>query len=133
MKRTAKILRKSNDGKIFFCVDVESFDTINEYIERNNQHIKKFNYIVNVILNRLRVTDVYDKEDFNDKSKGVTAMKFFKGRSNDRIYCKEQTMEDKTFIVVGAELYEKKKSKKLDNKAKQIIEKVASYEYEIIE
>lgn len=114
-------------------MDVESFDTINEYIERNNQHIKKFNYIVNVILNRLRVTDVYDKEDFNDKSKGVTAMKFFKGRSNDRIYCKEQTMEDKTFIVVGAELYEKKKSKKLDNKAKQIIEKVASYEYEIIE
>jgi hypothetical protein len=59
-------------------------------------------------------------------------MKFFKGQSNDRIYCKELTLEDKTFVVVTAELFEKKKTQGVKQKTKNIIEKVGSYEYEIV-
>lgn len=133
MKRKAKIIRYNTDESIAICVDIETWGIISEYIKRDIKHKKKFNYIVDIILNRLRNTDVYDKEEINKKCKGVTAMKFFKGQSNDRIYCKEETLDDKTFIVVAAELFEKKKSQGVNQKAKNVIEKVASYEYEIIQ
>ena len=60
-------------------------------------------------------------------------MKFFKGQENARIYCKEVTTEDKIFVVITSELLERKKSKKLTKKDRQLIEKVASYEYIIEE
>jgi len=131
--RKAKIIRYNKDKSIAICVDVETWKDISDYLKRDVKHKKKFNYIVEIILKRLRNTDVYDKEEINKKCKGVTAMKFFKGRSNDRIYCKEQTLEDKTFVVVTAELFEKKKTQGVKQKSKNIIEKVGSYEYEIIE
>lgn len=59
-------------------------------------------------------------------------MKFFKGQDNDRIYCKEMSLEDKTFVIIAAELFEKKKTQKNSKKNKPIIEKVGKYEYEII-
>jgi hypothetical protein len=133
VKRKAKIIRYSEDKSIAICVDTETWGVILEYINRDPKHKKKFNYIVDIILKRLRNTDVYDKEEINKKCKGVTAMKFFKGQSNDRIYCKEQTLEDKTFVVIAAELFEKKKTKKVKQKTKNVIEKVGTYEYEIIE
>ena len=73
--------------------------------------------------------DSYDKEDINQKCKDVTAMKFFKGGSNDRIYCKEIKSEKGRFIVIMAILHEKKKSQK--NKAKEIskITAIANYAY----
>ena len=132
MKRKAKIIRYNEDKSIAICVDTETWSIILEYIKRDKKHQKKFNYIVEIILQRLRNTDVYDKEEINKKCKGVTAMKFFKGQSNDRIYCKEQTLEDKTFVVITAELFEKKKTQGIKQKTKNLIEKVASYEYEII-
>lgn len=89
-------------------------------------------HICSIILNNLKNRDLYDKEEINSKCKGVTAMKFFKGQTNDRIYCKEQTLEDKTFVVITSELFEKKKTQKVKGKNKNIIEKVGSYEYEII-
>lgn len=133
MKRKAKIIRTNDDKSIIICVDVENADKILKYINRNLPTIKKFNYITDLILNRLRITDVYDKEEINEKCKNVTAMKFFKGGSNDRIYCKEQTTLNKTFVVIAAEVLEKKKSQKITKKNRNIIEKVGSYEYEIIE
>ena len=132
MQRKAKIIRYNEDKSIAICVDIETWSIISEYLKRDDKHKKKFNYIVDIILNRLRNTDVYDKEEINKRCKGVTAMKFFKGQSNDRIYCKEQTLDDKTFVVVTAELFEKKKTQGVKQKTKNIIEKVGSYEYEII-
>ena len=132
MKRKAKIIRYNENKTIAICVDVENWGIISEYLKRDEKHKKKFNYILEIILQRLRNTDVYDKEEINKKCKGVTAMKFFKGQSNDRIYCKEQTLEDKTFVVVTSELFEKKKTQGVKQKTKNLIEKVASYEYEII-
>lgn len=75
-------------------------------------------------------SDLYDKENINEKCKDITAMKFFKGQENDRIYCKELKMKG-VFIIVTAELYEKKKSQKLTKKEISIIEKIAEYEYKI--
>jgi hypothetical protein len=76
-------------------------------------------------------TDLYDKEDINEKCKDVTTMKFFKGQENDRLYCKEQRTAEGIFIIVTAELHLRKKNTKLSNKEISIIEKIASYEYEI--
>lgn len=58
-------------------------------------------------------------------------MKFFKGQDNDRIYCKEVHSSNGTHIVVAAILYLKKKTTKLTNEQKLIIEKVGGYDYEI--
>lgn len=72
-------------------------------------------------------------EEISQRCKGVTAMKFFKGQENARIYCKEVTTEDKVFVVITSELLERKKSTKLTKKDRQLIEKVASYEFTLEE
>lgn len=133
MKRQAKILRSNEEGTIAVCIDVENYKPILEFLTKDARHKKKFNFIVNLVLLRIRNTEVYDKEVINKKSKGVTAMKFFKGQSNDRIYCKEQSENGKLFVIVMAELLEKKKTQGVNLKTKNLIEKVATYEYEIIE
>lgn len=105
-----------------------------EYIQRDPRHLKKFRHIVSLILEGHRNTELYDKEEINDQTKGVTAMKLFKGQENDRIYCKEYTTEQgKVFVVVAAELREKKKTQKNAHKEKNLIETVAGYEYELFE
>jgi len=100
-----------------------------EYLNRSPKHRKKFQYIARLILEGIRNTETYDRENINDRCKDVTAMKFFKGNSNDRIYCKEVRSRRGVFVVVAAVLHEKKKSQK--NSAREIsqIEKVSAYDY----
>jgi hypothetical protein len=129
--RTCKIMATSPDGKIAICIDKENMAQILAYIKQSDRHLRKWKYIVNLILNGHRNTELYDKEEVNKKCKGVTAMKFFKGQENDRIYCKEQRTKEGLFIVVTAEIYERKKTTKVSKKEIPIIEKVGSYEYEI--
>lgn len=132
MKRKAVIFRKSDDGRRCVAVDAENADTILAYIQRDPRHEKKFRHIIDLILAGLRNTELYDKEEINDKAKGVTAMKLFKGQENDRIYCKEYTTDKgKLFVVVAAELREKKKTQKNAHTENNLIEKVAGYEYEL--
>lgn len=76
-------------------------------------------------------TELYDKEEIDESCKNVTAMKFFKGQENDRIYCKEQRTNEGLYIIVTAEIYLKKKSNKVTKKEIPTIKKVASYEYQI--
>lgn len=130
--RKAQEILKSKDGKRIICIDVENFSVINEYINRSEKHKKKFKYIVGIILDGHRNTDVYDKENINDNCKDVTAMKFFKGNSNDRIYCKEISLDDKTYVIIACELFEKKKSQGNNNITKGIINKIGKEKYEII-
>lgn len=129
MKRTAKIIKTSEDGKRLIAVDIENFKEIVYFLEENNL-TKKFDLICNTILLGLRNTELYDKENINDRCKSVTAMKF-KGRKNTRIYCTEVKQENKTLVIVTSELLPKKKNQKNKQKEKSIIEKVASYEYKI--
>lgn len=132
MIRKATIIRKSEDGTRAIAIDDDAFEQILNYIQQDRRHSDKFIDIVNLILSGLRNTNLYDKEEPDSQSKGVRAMKFFKGQENDRIYCREVTTSDKTFVVITAELLLRKKNNKLKSRERNIITKVASYEYEEI-
>jgi len=131
LKRNCKYLIGSTDGKRAIYLDEENEEEILAYLRRDERHNKKFQFISEIILGGHRNTEVYDKEEINNKSKNVTAMKFFKGQDNDRIYCKEIHSAEGTFVVVAAILYEKKKTTKLNQEQINIIEKVGGYNYEI--
>ena len=113
------------------CIDKANKKAILAYIYQSDRHRKKFRYIVELLLGGFKNTELYDKEDINGKAKNVTAMKFFKGQENDRIYCKEQRTADGLFIIVTAVIYEKKKTNKVSKKEIPIIEKIATYDYQI--
>lgn len=121
----------SKDGKRAIYLDEENSKEIYAYLTQDNRHRKKFKFISDIILEGHKNSSIYDKEDINEHCKDVTAMKFFKGQENDRIYCKEINTSEGSFIVVAAILYEKKKTKKLSQEQIKIIEKVGGYDYEI--
>ena len=131
MKRKATIVRSSPNGKRHIAIDHENFETLIKFLERDKRHKNKFIDICNIILGGLKNTQIYDKENINQRCKHVTAMKFFKGQENARIYCQEVKRKDQTFVVIASELLERKKSKKITHKEKSLIEKVASYEFTI--
>ena len=134
MKRKALHLRTNTRTKRAIYVDEESLETILAYVGQDKRHKKKWDYIVNIILENLRNPDVFDKENINDKCKDVYAMKFFKGQENDRIYCKQvEHGTKKCLVIVASELHLKKKTQKNSKKEITIIEKVATYEYEFEE
>lgn len=130
MVRTCKILAKSADGKKAVCIDKQNEKDILSYVNQSERHLKKFRHIVQLILEGHKNTDLYDKENINQKCRDVTAMKFFKGQENDRIYCKEQRV-DGIYIIVTIEVYSKKKTQGVTNKEKPLIEKIANYDYQI--
>ena len=129
MKRDCELLVHNKDGKRAIFIDTKNKAEILEYLLRSDKHKKKFALIQKHLLEGLRNTDLYDKENINDKCKDVTAMKFFKGGSNDRLYCKEVSTEEGIRIVITSILHEKKKSQKNSNREITKIETVASYEY----
>jgi hypothetical protein len=133
VKRKAIEIRKSSDGNRAIYVDEQNAEEIHQYIQQDERHREKFRFITDIILGGHRNTEVYDKEKIDGKSKGVTAMKFFKGQENDRIYCREITKDDKTFVVIASELHKGKQKQKNTQKEKNIIHKVAGYEYELEE
>lgn len=131
MNKAREIL-KSSDEKRIICIDVDNWKEIYNYVNQDDKHKKKFKYICGIILEGHRNTEVYDKENINNKTKDVTAMKFFKGNDNDRLYCKEITLEDKTFVIIACKLFEKKKSQKNNKKNIPIINNIGKSDYEII-
>lgn len=133
MIKEAIIIKRSVDGKRIIAIDSDNFEVILAFINSDKRHKKKFADITNLLLEGLRNTELYDKEEPDAKSKGVRAMKFFKGQENARIYCRELTTEDKTFIIIASELLPRKKTQKLNQKILTIIHKVASYDYHIID
>jgi len=131
LKRQCNIVATSPDGRRSICIDKLNKTEILRYLGQDERHIKKWGHIVELLLGGHVNHQLYDKEVINEKCKNVTAIKFFKGQENDRIYCKEQTTTEGVFIIVAAYLYEKKKSQKLTKKEIPIINKIAQYEYEI--
>lgn len=131
-KRSCFVYRSSPDGRKHLCIDTANAKGILSYIMQDARHKKKFNHIAELILSNKRNSELYDKEVISGNCKDVTAMKFFKGQENDRLYCKEISAENGTFYVVTAELVKRKKDLKVKGKTKGIILKVATYEYDII-
>lgn len=131
--RTAYIVRASANGRRQVCIDALNETAIMEFLNADPARLKKFRQIINIIIDDLRISELYDKEDINELCKDVTAMKMFKGGQNIRIYCKEQRTDDGIFCVIAAELLPKKKDNKVKGKTKSLIQKVASYNYVIAE
>jgi hypothetical protein len=131
VNRKCRHIVSSPEGKRAIYIDEENMDEILAYIKQDERHKKKFRYISDIILSGMRNTSLYDKEDINERCRDVTAMKFFKGQENDRIYCKEIHSSSGTHIVIAAILHEHKKSTRLTKKEISLIEKVGGYEYEI--
>jgi hypothetical protein len=131
LKRKCVCLIKSINRKRAIYIDLDNQKEILDYINKDPRHIKKFRFITEIILEGHKIPSLYDKEEINKKIKGVTAMKFFKGQENDRIYCKEINTSSGIHIVVASILYERKKSNKLNNIQKAIINKVNEFDYEI--
>ena len=133
MKRTCEHIISTKDGKRAIYIDSANKKEIVDYIKQDDRHKKKFKFISDIILGGHRNTEVYDKEDINNKCKDVTAMKFFKGQENDRIYCKEIKSKQGTHIIITVVLHKKKKTNKLSSKEKAIINEIGGYNYEIQE
>lgn len=131
MTRKCEHIISSKDGKRSIYVDLINKQHILGYIRRDERHRRKFQYITDIILGGHKNTEVYDKENINEKCKGVTAMKFFKGQENDRIYCKEIHTAKGTIIVIASILLEKKKNTRLSAREIAVIEKVGGYKYEV--
>lgn len=131
--RKCTIIQSSPDRKRHICIDDEHAHLLLSYFQKDERHIKKFRFICDIILGGHKNYDVYDKEEINEKCKGVTAMKFFKGQENDRIYCKEIITPSGSLLVVTAEIHLRKKTQKISHIEKVILERTGSYEYEIPE
>jgi len=134
-KRKAILIRSSANGRKAIYIDEENAQAILYFIQGSSAFTKKFRLIQDLILEDNRPPrDLYDKEDFEKGCEHVTAMKLSKGKMNPRIYCQQYTHKDKNiYVIVMSELLEKKKSTSLTNVEKQIIRKVARYEYELEE
>jgi len=133
VKRKAFVLKQSVTGNKAICIDSKNAKSILAFINKDARHRKKFRYITELILKDIRNTDLYDKENINKRAKQVTAMKFFKGQENARIYCKEQRINNQLFIIVCCELLESKKSQSNNKSIRSLIDKISTYEYEIEE
>lgn len=127
--RTCEKLISSGDGKRAIYIDSENKAEILAHFQQSERYAKKFRHIIAIILEGHRNPELYDKEDINERCKAVTAMKFFKGQENDRLYCQEVTAESGTHIVIAAILHPKKKSQGNSHREIALIEKVAGYEY----
>lgn len=129
VKRKAYIIKSSNKRHV--CIDAVNEEAIMKFLSEDPARMKKFKYAIDIILQGLRVTELYDKEEINANCKDVTAIKMFKHGQNVRLYCKEQNTGEGIFFVIVAELLPKKKDEKVKGKSKSLIQKVATYEYEI--
>jgi len=131
MKRDAVLLVSSNDGQRSIFIDKANVSSILAYLNKDDRHRKKFMFIAELILRGIKNPQVYDKEIVSRTSTSITAMKFFKGQENDRIYCREFSGKGKRQIIIAIVLIEKKKTQKLSKQIKSLIEKISKYEYEI--
>ena len=132
MKRKAKLIEISADGKKAFYVDAANSQEIMAFLKSDPANLKKFKTALQLILNHRAPRDIYDKENFEKGCEHVTAIKLFKGKKNPRIYCQQFTDgESERFVIIGVELQEKKKSQKLTAAEKSIIRRVAQYEYDL--
>ena len=129
MKRTATIISRSRDGKRCVAVDDALAEEILEFIESNPKVKKKFRYITDLILQGLRASELYDKEDIEKGCEGVMAMKLLKGGVNARIYCREVYVKGMYFVVIACEVIAHKSSQKNSHREREVIRRVATYEY----
>ncbi len=117
-----------NIYNISLYIDEENKDEIWEIVSTN---IDRFRRALYELLQGRYNNDLYGKEDVSENTKNITAFKFKRRKdTNYRIYCKEYIDEDSPNVkkVVMITVYNKK-TQKIDKKIKQLLEKIAKYEY----
>ena len=128
MKRKIKIIQKGNHEKIILCVDEANSNEIIQYI-LDAKVITEYISIQSILLERIKITEKYCKVDVSNKAKDMYEMRFTNNGRNDRIYCKEQSIGDKRYIIM-IELFKGKKKQNIPNKNKNRIETMGGYDYE---
>ena len=123
------------------CLEIRSFENNQLYVDEESheeilafasQHEKKFRHIVELILRNISTTDIFGKEEISKETKHVWAIKFkSKYIGNARIYCFVLECAPNHRHIVMCELYEQKKTTKLTQVIKNIIEKISTYEYDL--
>jgi len=126
------LLKSSEKYPRHLCVDEGIAEDFLEFIEKDEKHRDKFKMIVDRILNEANIYfELYSKEGSNAKTKSVTAMKFFKGGENARVYCKEISSSEGTFYIIAAKFLPMKKVQKNDKKIQSLVKSISHYEYDI--
>ena len=132
MSRTCIKIQSSKRHKRHLCVDASIADEFFNFINTDENHREKFKLIAEHILEERNIYfEGYGKEGYNQKTRHVTAMKFFKGGKNVRVYCSEVKTADGVFFVIAAKFLPKKKVQQNDKKIKEFIKSVADYEYQV--
>lgn len=131
MTRQCIVVKSSEDKRKHICIDKENAERILAFIHQSKRYTKKFWHIVELLLENKHNSELYDKEDISAACKDVTAMKFFKGQENARLYCKEVRTLDGMFYIIAAELLERKKQTGIKGKPTSLIEKISKYNYVI--
>ena len=105
-------------------VDLRNKDEIVDFLREKRKKARRIFY---EIFSLRYNYDLYAKEEVSVKAKNITAMKF-KGRDNERIYCKEYfiTENNREKRVVMITLYYKDE---MDKKTKKLIEALGGYDY----
>lgn len=66
MARRALKISESTCGTIAIYVDEVNASEILAFLNKDKRHQKKFKYIQEIIFGRLRMPEVYDKEEINE-------------------------------------------------------------------
>ena len=128
MKRKLIVIQKGNHDKILLCVDQANSSEILQYI-LGAAVINEYQVIQALLFENIRIKDKYCKADVSKKAKDMFEMRFTNNGRNDRIYCKEQSVGNKRYIIM-IELYQGKKTENISNKYKNRIDTMGGYEYE---
>lgn len=131
-KRECIIIDSSQSHSRYLCVDLKIQKEFFDFINEDQNHRAKFKQIRDHILEERNIYfENYGKEGFNSQTRHVTAMKFFKGGKNVRVYCVEVKTSKGAFYVVAAHFLGKKKVQQNDNQIREIVKRISKYEYEI--
>lgn len=132
MKRSAIRYQTSPDQKRSFYIDEAVEEELFTFLMEDEKRLKKFRQVIGLVLSGLATRDQYARENIEKGCEHVYALKLFKGGQNIRIYCQQFSSEDKnTLIITAAEFLSKKKTQKLSQKQRNIIRRVASYQYQL--
>jgi ABC-type cobalamin/Fe3+-siderophores transport system ATPase subunit len=124
-------MRISANGSVTIACDTVAIAEITAYIGQDQRHKDKFIDIIAVLLGELTNRHLYKREKISAEIKNVTAMRFFVGQENDRIYCQEMSAGEKKKIVILGILHLHKDTDELSAQELKEIETLSKYEYEI--
>ena len=129
MKRQAILIDNNSHKSTFIMVDQHNANELLPYIMQNGVDLE-FKEIRSILKENLRNSEKYRKAEVSDKAKNVFEMRFIKNGRNDRIYCQENSINGKRYIVM-IELFIGKKTQDIPKRIKSRLETIGGYDYEL--